>query len=181
MNEVTEKQNIFKPEPVKLNLDGDEYALYYDLNAFCEMEKIYSSVDSVLQMLLGTDTKPDLNMVTYCDAPCLADDIKIAGIPLSEYIGRLDTAREAKHSDTLNLLWIGCLHDHTVYDDDGNPTKYTISKAQLGAKVTFRNLREVNAKIVAALLRDLIPAVDEAAGKNGDQVETPILKTLDQE
>ena len=35
---------------------------------------------------------------------------------------------------------------------------YSISKAKLGAGVTFKNLREVNGKILTAILRDLVPS-----------------------
>lgn len=176
---MNEKVTVLKPEPIKVTLDDQEYSLYYDLNAFCEMEKIYDSVDTVLQMLLGTTPIPDLEQVTYCGAKCLAADIEIAGVPLTQYISRLSDVRKAKHSDTLNLLWLGCLHDHTEFDADGNVVKYTITKAKLGSMVTFANLRDVNSKIVTSMLRDLMPAVTDALGKNAEQAEAPILQVPD--
>ena len=70
-----------------------------------------------------------------------------------------------KHTDTLNLLWAGCLHDAAIYNSFGEITGYTVSKARLGAEVTFRNLREVNGKIITAILRDLLPQ-DEKTQKH---------------
>ena len=165
---MNEKTLIFKPEDIVVELGDKKYRLIYDLNAFCEMEKMYDSVDSVLQMLLGTSAAPDLQRVTYCEAPALAEDIKIADVPLSVYINKLNDVKQAKHTDTLNLLWIGCLHDHAVYNDFGEITGYTISKAKLGAEVTFKNLRDVNAKIIIAILRDLVPEQD---AKNAEAPE----------
>jgi len=173
---MNETANIFKPTPTEIVLGEEKYTLVYDLNAFCEMEKSYESVDSVLQMLLGNAAAVNTAKITYCDAPCLAEDIKIDGNPLTAYLDKIANVKQAKNADTLNLLWLGCLHDHTEYDADGNVVKYTISKSHLGTLITFRNLRDVNAKIMTALLRDLVPAVDEAQGKNVEQVKEPILK-----
>ena len=36
-------------------------------------------------------------------------------------------------------------------------------KSKLGSYVTFRNLKEINAKIIVALLRDLIPSKNAEA------------------
>lgn len=166
--EDTRTAKVFKPEPVTVTLGDTTYNLVYDLNSFCEMEKMYNSVDEVIQMLLGRNV-PDTANVTYCGAPAMASDIMVDGEPLEKFIAEVTKTRKAKHSDTLNLLWLGVLHDHASYDDDGNIVKYDVSKAQLGRQVTFTNLREVNAKIMVALLRDLLPAVaksDEGAAKN---------------
>lgn len=170
---MNEKVLTFKPQPVTLTLGEETYVLYYDLNAFIEMEKIYDSVDSVIQMIMGQNKAPDLNEVMYNGVKCAAEDITIAGVLLTDYINKVDKPKTAKHSDTLNLLWLACLHDHTIYDDDGNVIKYTISKAHLGSLVTFANLKEVNAKIVAAILRDLIPAVVNAEAEKNAQAAGP--------
>lgn len=162
----------FKPRPVILELGGEEYELLYDLNAFCEMETMYDSVDSVIQMLMGSPA-PDLDKVTYNDAPVNADEIMVDGKPLADYIAQLHNRTKAKYKDTLNLLWLGVLHNHTIYDEDGEVAKYTVTKAKLGHCVTLTNLREVNAKIMTAILRDLLPAL-VAAGKNAEaQEEAP--------
>lgn len=163
----------FKPQPVLLTLgkpgEEQQYELLYDLNAFCEMETMYESVDSVIQMLMGAPA-PDLNKVTYNGAKVLAEDVLVDGKPLAAYINQLAGRTKAKYKDTLNLLWLGVLHDHTVYDDDGEVSKYTITKAKLGSMVTLTNLREVNSKIMTAILRDLLPAlVKNAPAKNGEE------------
>lgn len=162
--------NAFKPQPVVVKLGDKEYTLVYDLNAYCEMETMYPSVDYVIQMLLGTPA-PDLSKVTYMDGAVQADDIKVDGQPLSTYISRLAETPKAKYKDTLNLLWLGVLHDHTEFDEDGEVARYTIKKGVLGKDVTLQNLREVNQAIMTALLRDLLPAIVGSRQDDAKNVE----------
>lgn len=169
VNKPADKQEntakVFKPEPVRLTLNDTAYTLVYDLNSFCEMEKMYDSVDEVIQMLLGRGAATSAT-VTYCGAPALPDDILVDGKPLTEYIAEATKTRKVKHADTLKLLWLGILHDHGSFDEDGNLIGCDVSKAELGHAITFSNLREVNAKIITAILRDLIPAVVPPDEKN---------------
>ena len=160
--------STFRPEPIKIELDGVEYTLVYDLNAFCELEKMYDSVDSVLQMLLGATSQPDMQKVTYLDESVAADTIKIAGVPLSAYVEKIVKLKDAKNTDTLNLLWLGVIHDYAEYDVKGDIKGYSITKATLGKGITLRNLRDVNQKILMTFLRDLLPS-DEA--KNAEAPE----------
>lgn len=155
---MNENAAVFKPDDVIVKIGDVDYRLIYDLNAFCEMEKLYDSVDSVLQMLLGTSGVPDLEKVTYKGAEVDPNDVMIGTEFLTNYINRINKVKEARHTDTLNLLWLGCLHDYTEFDEHGEIKGYTLAKATLGSKVTFRNLREVNGKILTALLRDLVPS-----------------------
>ena len=164
---------LFKNKPVTVNLDGVEYNLVYDLNAYCEMETIYPSVDYVIQMLLGTPAT-DTTKVTYMDGPIKAEDVKIDGQPLTAFLATRSETPKAKYKDTLNLLWLGLLHDHTEFDEDGEVVRYNISKGMLGKSVTLQNMREVNQAIMTALLRDLLPALvgsrqDES--KNAEEQE----------
>ena len=162
---------VFKPDPIIVQVAGVDYSLVYDLNAFCELEKIYPSVDGILQMLLGTTAAPDLKNVTYRDITIEASDVKVDGTPLSMYVGKLSNAKEARHTDTLNLLWAGCLHNHIIYDNFGEIKSYSITKAKLGAGVTFKNLREINSKILMAILRDLIPSAESKNAEAPEPVE----------
>ncbi len=172
---MNESALIFKPTDVTIVLDGTEYRLTYDLNAFCELEKIYDSVDGVLQMLLGTSAVPDMDKVTYQGKPVLASDVLIDNTPLITYINKINKVKAAKHTDTLNLLWIGVLHDYSEYDAFGEIKCYTISKAKLGAAVNFKNLREVNSKILTAILRDLLPS-DEVKNAEAPEVVEAVQK-----
>lgn len=167
---ANEKAVAFKREPIFVELNGEKYELKFDLNAFCELEKIYDSVDDVLQMILGTSNAPDLQKVTYCGAPCLASDIEIAGIPLETYLEKLNNVKQAKHSDTRNLLWAGCIHAFAEYDEFGEIVRYSLSKSKIAEGVTFQNLREINLKIITAILRDLLPPGEEV--KNAEAPET---------
>lgn len=153
---------LFRPEPITVKLGEETYRLVYDLNAFCELEKIYDSVDDLLQALLGGSGEKVT--VTHKSEEVDAADIEVNGTPLPVLLGRMNKVRQLKHSDTLNLLWAGCLHDNAVYEHD-EIVGYTVSKTKLGSLVTIKNLPEVNLKVVAAILRDLVP--DEAI-KNAD-------------
>lgn len=170
---ANENAAIFKPDDVVIKLAEDyEVRLVYDLNAFCELEKIYDSVDSVIQMILGTQENVDpsklLTQVKVGDMFIDGKDVTIAGTPLIEYLSKVH-AKQAKHGDTLNLLWAGCLHDAAQYDQHDEIVGYNISKSKLGSYVTFKNLREINAKIIVALLRDLIPSKNAEAPAEGEQ------------
>lgn len=169
---MNENATVFRPDDIVVTIDGVDYRLIYDLNAFCEMEKIYESVDSVLQMLLGASAAPDLSKVTIRGEAVDPDEILIDGVTLTTYINKVNKVKEAKHTDTLNLLWLGCLHDHTEFDSFGEIKRYTIAKAKLGAGVTFKNLREVNGKILTAILRDLVPSEEVKNAEAPEKLET---------
>lgn len=173
MNESTKE---FKPDDIIIELEGEKFRLVFDLNCFCEMEKMYDSVDSVIRMLLGTTPIPKAELVTYNGAKVLPSDIIIDGVTLDNYMKQVEGVRMAKHADTRNLLWLGCLHDHTKFNEFGEVVGYTITKEKLATFVTFKNIREVSAKIVTAIIRDLLPARQES--KNVEvpaaQENTPI-------
>ena len=171
---ANELASLFKPDDIKVKLNDKEYRLVYDLNALCELEKQYPSVDHVLQMLLGSPEVTNIGRVTYQGDKVDSDDINVGEITLTEYITKNEASDKAKHSDTLNFLHAGLLHDHTIFNEDGEVTGYTISKAKVGSMVTFKNLREVNAQIVMAILRDLLPPQDEES-KNEEAPAAPKL------
>lgn len=158
---MNESAAVFKPDDVVVTLEGTEYRLVYDLNSFCELEKIYDSIDSLLSHLLGAK-KPTLENVTCRNESVNPEDIKIGDESLIDYVAKLTKTREIKYSDTLNLFWAGCLHDAAIFNGFNEITGYKISKAKLGSLITFSNMREINVKIVAAILRDLIPKNAEA-------------------
>ena len=138
---ANENAAIFKPDDIVIQL-ADDYSvrLVYDLNAFCELEKLYDSVDAVIQMILGTSESVDpnklLTQVKCGDMFIEGDKVTIAGTPLIDYLSKVHT-KQAKHEDTLNLLWAGCLHDAAQYNEHDEITGYNVSKSKLGSYVTF--------------------------------------------
>lgn len=179
---MTNTAKLFKPDDIVIKLGEKEHRLVYDLNSFVELEKIYASVDELLQMLLGGTQEVVEPDVKYNGVDALAADITVDGVPLDVMLAQQaaeSAGKQAKHSDTLNLLWAGLLHDNSVYNDDGDIVRYNISKAQIGAQVTFRNLRELNAQVVIALLRDLIPPQEaDDANVETKNEEAPVQKPL---
>lgn len=156
-----ESADVFRPNPTSVNIGGVEYQLVYDLNAFCELEKIYPSIDALIQKLLsGPKDSPDLTKVTYVGVPARAKDVAIDGVTLADYIASHSNEAAVKFEDTRNLLWAGCLHDHVVTNANGDITGYTISKNTLSAGVTLKNMRDINGAIITAILRDLLPTAD---------------------
>lgn len=180
---ANENAAIFKPDDVVVNLSDDyQVRLVYDLNAFCELEKIYDSVDAVIQMVLGAQENVDpeklLTQVKVGEMPIDGKTVTIAGTPLLDYIKKVHV-KQAKHEDTLNLLWAGCLHDAAQYDQHDEICGYNVSKSKLGSYVTFRNLRDINAKIIVALLRDLIPPKNvEPSAEEAQPAEKEEKKTV---
>jgi hypothetical protein len=162
---MNETAAIFKPSVVSITLGDKEYTLKYDMNAFCELEKFYDSIDSIIQMLLGTGSEVNLGNVAYNGITIAPDDITIDKIPMSSFMKAQNQIKTAKHADTLRLLWAGTLHDHAIFDEYGEITGYTISRAELGKYIGFANLREVNNKIATAILQDLIPIITEETKK----------------
>lgn len=172
MNELAA---LFKSDEITFVLDGEEFRLVYDLNAFCELEKIYPSMDDVLQLLFGTGAIPELDTVTYNGAQIRPEEVMIGRVPLTEYILKVSPSKQAKSADTRNLLWAGCLHDSAVYDDFGEISRYTVSKTKLASAITFKNLREINAKIITAIIRDITPkAEDEKNVQVLEEVNGPL-------
>lgn len=171
---ATEAKNtalVFKPDDIKLTLGETEYRLVYDLNAFCELEKKYGSIDNILQLMLGTgqETAP----VIKVDG--IETDIKAVTVddtPLAVVLAKLTDQPTATLSDTAELLYAGVLHDAAVYNQHGEIVKYTVAKQKLCSEITLRNIREINMKIAAAILRDLVPAQETPEeAKNVDAPE----------
>lgn len=170
---MNDKTKDFKPDAITIEFGDEKFSLFFDLNCFCEMEKIYDSVDSVIQMLLGTDAIPNAELVTYNGVKVFPAEIRIGDTTLDNYMRKIEGVREAKHTDTRNLLWLGCLHDHTIFNEHGEITGYTITKEKLGTFVSLKNIREVNAKIVTAIIRDLLPATQEAKNVEVPEQQEP--------
>ena len=165
------KALVFKSDNIKVTLGDKEYRLVFDLNAFCELESIYGSVDTVLQMILGDGKTPDTT-VKYDGVITDANKITIGDTPLSELLPKLTSAApRAKLKDSVNILYAALMHDCAKYDSNDEVCGYTITKARIGSYITPQELPEINAKLVMALMRDLVPAKAEAKGKNAETSE----------
>jgi len=152
-----DKTNIFKPDATVIELGGVKYRLVYDLNAFCEIDKLYGNVDTVLRMLFSAAETEVNDIVTYNDCVVNASDIMVSGTPLPELLAKLNETPKAASADTLNLLWIGVMHETALYNDFGEIVGYSIRKRELGSKVNLGNMKDVNSAIVSAIINDLVP------------------------
>lgn len=164
------KALMFKHDDIKITLGGKEYKLVFDLNAFCEIEKRYGSVDKVLSMVLGGAAQMDTTVKCkgYEVDP---KEVTIGDATLDTLLPKLtDTQPTAKLTDTLVLLYIALMHDTAVYNANDEICKYSISEARLGSLVDMSMLREINGKVVAALMRDLVPSKADD-GKNAEAPE----------
>lgn len=174
MTEVITMPEVFRPTDTVFELDGKKYRLIYDMLAFCELEKIYGSVDVVLGMLFGDVAQKLEPVVTYKDSPIDIDDVKVDDVPLALVLAEKDKQqRVAKHSDTLELLWAGMIHDNAIYNSDDEIIGYKISKRKVAESITFRNYRSLNVKIVEAIMKDLAPGLGEGDSKNEEIAEAP--------
>lgn len=166
---VENSATIFKSSDIKVKLGDVEYRLVYDMNSFIELEKIYPTVDIVIQLVLGKSNDSAPPVVTYNGGDVLADEISVDGVPLSEVLKKQRDI-QATQKDTLNILFAGLLHDTAIYNSFDEITGYTVSKTKIASQITFKNLREINTQIVLALLQDLVPAEGET--KNAEAPKT---------
>lgn len=174
--EATNTAKFFKPDDIKVTLGDKEYRIVYDLNAFCELEKKYGSLDTILDLVLGkpSDVTVTVRMPSDDGQITLHDNfdtnnIVVGTTPLTALLPRLTEAKQSTLSDTLELLYAGLMHDTAIYNQHDEITGYSITKARIGSRVTLNNVREINSQIALALLRDLIPAQSDES-KN---VEAP--------
>ena len=164
----------FLPDTTKIRLGDDDYRLVYDMTAFCALEAIYGTVDTVLKMLFGDVAQKLEPVVTYNDAPVSINEIVVDGTPLEVILNERNSGiRTAKHSDTLELIWAGMMHDNAIYNDNDELIGYTMSRREVAGNITFKNYNALNRKIVEAILRDLAPGVGASEEKNV-QPEKPI-------
>jgi len=174
MTELVTMPEVFRPNDTVFELNGNKYRLVYDMLAFCELEKIYGSVDEVLGMLFGDVAQKLEPAVTYNDSPINIEEVKIDNVPLALVLAEKDKQqRVAKHSDTLELIWAGMLHDNAIYNSDDEIIGYKLTKRRVAEAMTFRNYRELNVKIVEAIMKDLAPGLGEGETKNEETAEVP--------
>lgn len=178
MSEVTNKQTdgsvnsatIFKPENITIELGGDTYSIVFDMNAFCELEKIYKTIDAVIKKVLGKSTQE--HKVFYKDELVEASAITVDGKPLVSILATDDDSA-ATASDTLNILYCGLMHDLAIYNEHDEITGYKKSKREIASCITFKNIRDVNIKLAMAFIQDLVPTVAEAKNETGAEEAAP--------
>lgn len=168
--ETTKPENsatVFKPEPVKITLGDETYSIIYDMNAFCELEKIYKTIDTVIKKVLGKSSKE--HKVLYKGQEVDANDVSVDNKALMSILAELDTNSEsnATASDTLNILYCGIMHDLAIYNEHDEITGYKKTKQQIASKITFKNIREVNIKVAMAFIQDLVPSAAESKNETG--------------
>lgn len=173
--EQTNTAKFFKPDDIKVTLGEKEYHLVYDLNAFCELEKKYGSIDKILDLVLGKPSEisvtvkvptDDKNATTYENFD--TNNIIVGTTSLTALLPRLTDTKQSTLSDTLELLYAGVMHDTAIYNQHDEITGYSITKARIGSYITLSNVREINGLIAMALLRDLIPARVDNDSKNAE-------------
>lgn len=163
---------IFKPEPVTVTLGGDTYSLVFDMNAFCELEKIYRTVDTVIKKVLGKSRKE--HKVLFKGTAVSAEDVTVDNKPLTAILADLDADTDAATTtDTLNILYCGLMRDLAVYNEHDELIGYKKSKREIGSLITFRNIRDVNVKLAMAFIQDLVPTAAETKNETGAEAEAP--------
>lgn len=164
---------VFKPENITVELGGEKYAIVFDMNAFCELEKIYSSIDAVIKKVLGNSRKE--HKVFYKNEEVNAADIAVDGKALLSILADLDSDADTKASttDTLNILYCGLMHDLAEYNEHDEVVGYKKTKRQIASMINFKNLRDVNIKLALAFIQDLVPTASEAKNEMGAEAEAP--------
>ena len=168
-NKIENSSSLFKHEPVTIELGGNTYEIVFDMNAFCELEKIYKSVGNVLKKVLGSGRKE--HKVFYKDALIEAADVAVDGQSLALLLTQLDRQNDeestATVTDTLNILYCGIMRDIAIYNEHDEITGYKISKAASGRCIDLKKIAECNLKIATVMMRDLLPTEAEAKNEAG--------------
>lgn len=168
-NKITQTENsatVFKPEPVQVTFGDNTYNIMFDMNAFVELEKIYSTVGSVIKKVLGNSKKE--HIVTIDGKKVDPSTIMVDSAPLTQFLAKLDSEySETTTSDTLNILYCGLMHDLAIYNEHDEIVGYKVSKQRIASYINFKNLKEINFKLVLAFIRDLVPSENEAKNEMG--------------
>lgn len=164
---------VFKPEPITITLGDETYSIVFDMNAFCELEKTYRTIDTVIKKVLGKSRKE--HTVLYKGKAVDAAEITVDGKALFAVLADLDTDADTATtaSDTLNILYCGIMRDLAIYNEHDEITGYRKTKKDIASLITFRNLREVNVKVAMAFIQDLVPTVAETKNETGAEAEAP--------
>lgn len=162
--------SVFKPQPVEITLGGETYSIAYDMNAFIELEKIYKNIDTVIKKVLGKSKKE--HVIKIEDKEIKADTITVDDTPLSNILAKLDTEdSDTTTTDTLNILYCGLMRDLAIYNEHDEITGYKVSKARIASFINFKNLKEINVKLVVAFIRDLVPTDEESKNETGAEAQ----------
>ena len=163
---VDNSASIFKPQTVEVELGGEKYPIVYDMNAFIELEKIYGTIDAVIKKVLGKSRKE--HEVKDGDTVINAKDITVDGKSLDVILAELDASSEdATTTDTLNILYCGLMHDLAIYNEHDELVGYKVSKHRIASMINFKNIKDINVKIVIAFIQDLMPSAGETKNETG--------------
>ena len=173
MSEITKTESavensasIFKPQTVEVELGGEKYPIVYDMNAFIELEKIYGTIDAVIKKVLGKSRKE--HEVKDGDTVINAKDITVDGKSLDVILAELDASSEdATTTDTLNILYCGLMRDLAIYNEHDELVGYKVSKHRIASMINFKNIKDINVKIVIAFIQDLMPSAGETKNETG--------------
>ena len=177
MNEINKTEStvensasIFKPQTVEVELCGEKYSIVFDMNAFIELEKIYGTIDAVIKKVLGKSKKE--HIVKDGDTIIDAKDITVDGKPLDSILSELDaSSKDATVTDTLNILYCGLMHDLAIFNEHDEITGYKVSKQKIASMINFKNLKDINVKLVVAFIQDLMPSEGETKNETGAEAE----------
>lgn len=163
---VDNSASIFKPEHIEVELGGEKYPIIYDMNSFIELEKIYGNIDTVIKKVLGNSKKE--HVVKDGDAIIDAKDITVDDKPLDKLLSEIDAASsDSTITDTLNILYCGLMHDLAIYNEHDEIVGYKVSKQKIGSMINFKNIKDINVKLVIAFVQDLIPSKGESKNETG--------------
>lgn len=153
------KLQLFKPNDIVVGIKDKKEKIVFDMNAVLEIEKVYGSIDTVFKMLFTQTT--DNHVVKVNGIVADINTITVDDKPLIQHLQAEDASSKATIKDTINLLWIGLLHNHAKRDEDGEIISCDLPKSDIRESISFKKLAEVNTQIVSALIRDLIAPDEE--------------------
>ena len=161
---------LFKKDDITIDFAGKKEAIIFDMNAVLELEAMYGSIDTVFKMLFS-QAPADKPVIKVNGEIVDILSITVDDEPLIQRLQAINAhnAEQTKSGikDTINLLWVGLLHNHAKRDEDGEIISCDLTRRMFRNELSFKNqLSEINTQIVSALIRDLIaPDSEETQGE----------------
>jgi len=146
-------------KPTKLTIDGKDYLIKYDFNAFIELEDIYGSIDDAMKAIQGekvfeVDEKTGEAVldVEGKKKPIMTEEIDKDGKKVYEADGKtpkMVQKRKISFKSIRDFLWVGLL-----YSDE------KMTKQAAGKLLEFVNFKYVMETMIQAITASMPSEVD---------------------
>lgn len=138
------KAGNVRVKPTKIEINGKDYLIKYDFNAFIELEDIYGSLDEAMKIIQGELT------VDKEGKPVYEIDIETGEIAIDKETGKQIQKRKISFKAIRDFLWCGLLYALPA-----------MTKNEAGKLLEFTNFKYIIENVVEALTSSMPKVVDD--------------------